>query len=70
MSFSAIPAAWIALAVSIIVGALEQIVGSGLVTGTGLNVLNVLIAILPVIGGLFAGRYVTSSGRKLFGVFG
>lgn len=58
--FGAEPAAWIGLVATIVVGALTQIVGSGLITSAdGLNVLNALIAVIPVLAGLVIRQFVT-----------
>lgn len=63
-------APWIGLAAAIVVGALEQVVGSGLITGSGLDVLNLLITVIPLVAGLLTKRYTTSNGIRLLGRVG
>lgn len=53
------PAVLITLLGTIIVAIAQQIVGSGIVTGNGLNVLNAIIAVIPVIAGIITRQLVT-----------
>lgn len=53
------PAVVITLIGTIIVAIAQQIVGSGIVTGNGLNVLNAIIAVIPVIAGIVTRQLVT-----------
>ena len=53
------PAVVIGLVGTIIVGALTTVAGSGLVTGSGLDVVNALITIVPLIFGLITRNFVT-----------
>lgn len=57
--FSAEPAAWLGLAATIVVSVLTQVAGSGLIDAKGLDVLNTLIAIIPLIAGLVIRQFVT-----------
>ena len=57
--FSKEPAAIIGLAATIIVGVLTQIVGSGIVDAKGVDVLNTLIAVIPVLAGLLIRQFVS-----------
>lgn len=59
-TFSAEPAVWIGLIASILVAVITQVVGSGLITNAdGLNTLNALITIIPVVAGLLIRQFVT-----------
>lgn len=53
------PALIIGLVVTILVGALEQIAGSGIVNGNGLVLVNDLVSALPFIGTLLIHQLVT-----------
>lgn len=53
------PAALIGLLAGIIVAVAQQVVGSGIVTGSGLQVLDLVISIVPVVAGLLIRGLVT-----------
>ena len=59
IGFSAEPAAWIGLIATVLVGVLTQVAGSGLISDKGVDVLNTLIAVIPVIAGLIIRQFVT-----------
>lgn len=53
------PAAVIGLIATILVGALQQIAGSGLVDGHGLVFVNDLVTAIPIVAGLLIHQLVT-----------
>lgn len=53
------PAALIGLAATVIVGALTTVAGSGLISGNGLDVVNLLITVVPLVAGLIARNFVS-----------